>query len=227
MTEHQAPFDLLQWLSDAAREAFMREARDRRFKARTLIYAEGEHGRQMYRILSGTVRLLVARANGREVIYKFFEPGDCFGVSVCIDQEPYPQTAEAGSGTKVQVISVEAFNRLREVDRSFDHALLRLVTRQMRLLSAFTAESHLDNLPARVASRILTATQSFGQPGETGIRLKVHLSQTELALQVGTSRQSVNKILHQLQDEGALLVEYASLVIIDLDKIRRLTTERL
>jgi len=227
MTEHYAPFDLLQWLSDAAREMFRREAKNHRLPARTLIYAEGERGRKMYRIVSGTVRLSVARASGREVIYKFFEPGDCFGVSVCIDQEPYPQTAEAASDTDVQVIGMEAFNRLRQVDRSFDHALLRLATRQMRLLSAFTAESHLDDLPARVASRILTATESFGQPVERGIRLKVHLSQTELALQVGTSRQSVNRILRQLQDDGALIIEYASLVVIDLDKIRRLTLERM
>jgi len=225
MIERYAPFDLFQWLSDDARAAFLREARKSRFPAGTLIYTEGERGSQMYRIVRGTVRLVVARANGREVIYKFFEPGDCFGVSTCIDQEPYPQTAEAGDDVEVQVINQASFNRLRVGDRSFEDALLRLMTRQMRLLSVFTAESHLDDLTARVASRILTATQSFGRPDKIGIRLKVHLSQADLALQVGTSRQSVNKILHKLQEDGALLIEYASLVVIDVDKIQRLATK--
>lgn len=196
-----------------------------RFPAGALIYAEGDRGNQMYRVVRGTVRLSVARANGREVIYKFFEPGDCFGVSNCIDQDPRPQTAEAGADVEVQVITQASFDRLRAADRSFEDALLRLMTRQMRLLSVFTAESHLDDLTARVASRILTATQSFGQPSEIGIRLKVHLSQADLALQVGTSRQSVNKILHRLQDEGVLLIEYANLVVTDLDKIQRLATK--
>lgn len=100
------------------------------------------------------------------------------------------------------------------------------MTRQMRLLSIFTAESHLDDLTARVASRIVLAVQSFGHPsGTTGTRLKVRLSQTDLALQVGTSRQSVNKILHRLQDDGVLLIEYANLVIIDLGEIQRLATK--
>jgi CRP/FNR family transcriptional regulator, cyclic AMP receptor protein len=225
MTERYAPFDLFQWLSDDARAAFLQEARKNRFPIGALIYTEGERGSHMYRIVRGTVRLSVARANGREVIYRFFEPGDCFGISACIDQEPYPQTAEAGDDVEVQVINQASFNRLRVGDRSFEDALLRLMTRQMRLLSVFTAESHLDDLTARVASRILTATQSFGQPDKIGIRLKVHLSQADLALQVGTSRQSVNKILHQLQEDGVLLIEYASLVITDIGKIQRLATK--
>lgn len=224
MIERYAPFDLFQWLSDDARDAFLGEARLLRFPAGALIYSEGERGSKMYRIVRGRVRLSVARASGREVIYKFFEPGDCFGVSNCIDQDPRPQTAEARDDVEVQMINQASFDRMRAGDRSFEDALLRLMTRQMRLLSVFTAESHLDDLTARVASRIVMAAESFGQPSGTGSRLKVRLSQADLALQVGTSRQSVNKILHRLQDDGVLLIEYANLVIIDLGEIQRLAT---
>jgi CRP-like cAMP-binding protein len=215
-----APYDIFQWLPPDVREAFQSAARVQRFSTRDLIFAEGDVKREMFRIVSGTVRLSVARANGHEVIYTLFEPGDCFGDSTCIDGAPRSQTAEAASAVVAQVLGQGAFDRLRSDYRAFDNALLNLVTRQVRLLSVFNADSHLNDLPARVARRIVNVAGSFGVAGASGLRLSFRLPQSELAMMVGASRQSVNKVLKQFQKEGLIRTEYGSLVILELKQLK-------
>jgi len=213
-------FDVLQWLPNDVRTAFLRQVRVRRHDTGDVIYGQGDAGEEMFRLVSGSVRLSVARADGRELLYLLFKPGDCFGTSSCVDREPRPQTAEAASAVDVQVLSRAAFDRLRHDYREFDDALLRLMTRHMRLLSGFFADAHLTTLSARIASRIVANSRSFGVPGEAGTGFSVHLSQSDFALMVGASRQSVNKVLQRFQEDGLIVIEYGALVVRDLDRLQ-------
>lgn len=213
MAEPSSSFDLFQWLPADVGVAFEHVARRRRFVLGEIIYSQGEPGDQMFRLAAGAVRLSVARSDGRELLYCLFEPGDCFGTSSLVDGEPRPQSAAALEDCEVQVLGKPGFDELRKQHRSFDDALLRLATRHMRLLSSFFADAHLEAMAARVASRIIAAAKSFGRPTEGGIALSIRLSQAHLALMVGGSRQTVNKVLQQFQKENLINLKYGRLVI--------------
>jgi CRP/FNR family transcriptional regulator, cyclic AMP receptor protein len=220
LSSDPAPFDILQWLPKEARIEFNATARRRRCVRGELIYSQGEPGSEMFRLVSGAVRLSVTRSDGRELLYLLFEPGDCFGVSTLIDGDARPHTAEAGKNLELQVLGRTAFNRLRAGYREFDDALLRLVTRHMRLLSGFVSDANLQDISARVASRIVAAARSFGKPCEAGIELAISLSQAELGLMVGGARQTVNRVLRQFQRDGLLSVRNGRLVIHSLEGLR-------
>ncbi|WP_157220939.1 Crp/Fnr family transcriptional regulator [Flavisphingomonas formosensis] len=213
MTAAPSPFDMTQWLPEGACRAFHAATRRIRYAQGELIYSQGDIGNAMYRLLSGAVRLSVARADGRELLYLLFQPGDCFGVSSLVDGGPLPQTAEAAEDIEMEVLSKTAFMTLRAQDRAFEDALLRLTTAHMRALSAFFANAHLEDLSARIAGRILAAAQGFGESTGDGISLTITLSQSELARMVGGSRQSVNKILQQFHREGLLGTTGGRLII--------------
>lgn len=95
MRQGHAPFDLTQWLDEAALAAFNQAAHIRTLSPRALIYQQSDDGDEMFRLVSGSVRLSVLGADGRELLYRIFEPGDCFGTSSLVDGETRPQTAKA------------------------------------------------------------------------------------------------------------------------------------
>jgi CRP-like cAMP-binding protein len=216
----RSPFDLFQWLPDEARVDFCDAARTWFLRQGEVVYIEGEEGRQMFRLMSGSVRLSAARSDGRELLYLLFDPGACFGVSSCIDGERRPQTAVAAEDAQLQVIDQPAFDRLRRRHREFDDALMRLLARHMRLLSGLLADAHLSDLTARVASRIHATAQGFGVINADGTELSIRLPQSELALMVGAARQSVNKILQQLQKDGVISTGQGVITILSVDRLR-------
>lgn len=221
MSQGVSAFDLLQWSDADTAAAFARAAKRRSFGAGQVIYAQGEDGSEMFRIVSGLVRLSVGRSDAREVVFLFFEPGDCFGVSSLIDGGPRPQTAEADTGVALEVLDLTAFRRLREKHRSFDDALLRLLAIQMRTISGRYADTSLNGLRARIATRIIETARPRSDAGGQ-IQFTLRLSQTELAAMVGASRQSVNKELQRLQTEGLVGLEYGNVVVHDAPALKRL-----
>lgn len=214
-------FDLLQWMDPDVAHAFQAALCRRRYAAGQLIYLQGDPGNEMFRLISGSVRMSVNRKDGREIIYILFEPGDCFGASSLVDGGPRPQTAEAQTDIEVDVIDLPSFNRLRQAYRGFDDALLKLLAKQMRVVSTHFEDASLDDVASRVARRILHATRAFGTDADGGTRLSLRLSQTDIAHMVGASRQSVNKALQRFQSEGLLTIEYGNILVRDLEGIRR------
>ncbi|WP_223262919.1 helix-turn-helix domain-containing protein [Sphingobium sp. SCG-1] len=90
----------------------------------------------------------------------------------------------------------------------------------MRLLSGFLADAHLSDLSARIAGRILSMARSFGVQDENGVHLSIRITQGELALMVGGARQSVNKILQQLDEQGIVSNRSGRLTVHSFDELR-------
>ena len=216
-----SPFDMFRWLPADVRDDFVSACRMRRLRPGEQIYDQGDRGDCMFRIVSGAVRLSTMRADGREFLYLLFEPGDCFGASSCIDEGPRPHQAEAADDTELQVLNRSAFDLLRSRHRAFDDALLRLMSGHMRLLSDFLADAHLADLPARVAGRLLSMARGFGVRGGDGVQLSIRLTQSELALMVGGARQSVNKVLQRLEEDGVVSNRGGRLIVHSLDELQR------
>jgi CRP-like cAMP-binding protein len=206
-------FDLLQWMPAEAQATFGMLAQRRRYRAGETIYGQGTHGREMYRLVDGSVRLSFVRANGCELVYLVFAPGDCFGVSSVVDGGERPQTAQASTDITVDVLQARDFDGLRAAHREADEAMMKLLARQMRAMSASFANASLGTLRQRVARCLADAARSFGKPAEGGIALDQHLPQSEIALMVGTSRQSVNRVLQEFQSEGLVATRYGSVLI--------------
>lgn len=219
--EKFSSFDLFRWLSDSARVAFEQASFRRHYAPGQLIYSQSEPGQHMFRVISGCVRLSVMHRDGRELLYLLFGPGDCFGESSVVDGEPRPHTAEAQGDLEVAVLNRDALNRIRARHPIFDDALLRLLARHMRLMSAFFSDASLNDISSRVASRIVAAARSFGTSTDAGIHLSVRLPQSEIAAMVGVSRQLVNRVCRQFQDEGLLSVKHGALQIHDIERLRQ------
>lgn len=210
-----ATFDMLKWMSPQATAAFHLRVRRRSYAAGKAIYTQDEPGEEMYRIVSGFVRLLIRRSNGKEAVFLVFGPNDCFGVSSLVDGEPRPQTAEAVTLVVTDVLDQRNFASLKAEHPSFDDSLMRLLAQQMRTVSSYYADTNLNRLSARVAARILELAGALTATDRASQHLPLRISQADIAALVGASRQSVNKVLGTLQAQGLIAVQPCDIVVRD------------
>lgn len=211
-------FDLVGFLPPEVQEAFERAALLRRYTSGQTIYQKEDSGSEMFRVVSGGVRLSYLLEDGRELFHTLYHPGDCFGVTSLLDGGPRPQFAEAHGDTEVQVIHRRAFDELRAKHRALDQALLLLLSGDIRGLINRVNSARLELLPSRIVRCILRYARRE-QSGE----LVASLSQAELATMVDASRQSVNKIVRELQESGLIAIGYGTVRIKDRDGLLRRT----
>lgn len=217
----QLSFDMYQWMGSEAQAAFAGAATRIERPAGSLIYAEGDAGDTMFRIVRGAVRLTVLRDDGRELLFQIYHQGGCFGTSSVIDGGHRPQTAEAYEDCELQVLTKAQIDRLRADHPDLGDAMLRLLSMNMRLLISYFAGSNLDGIVAWLAQRLEEAARAFGRETEDGVLLTQPLSQSEFAAMVGTSRQTVNKALTELRTRGLVVNHGRHLLIKDIEQLRR------
>ena len=215
-------FDIFQWMSTDAQQDFSLASRRRRFADNCRIYSQSDPGTDMYRILSGSVRMSVLRHDGREALHSLLEAGDCFGICSMLDGAPRHHTTTANGNVEVQVLGHDACEHLRTQHPSFSDGLIRHMSRHTRLLSEYFVSSTIDDLPCRVAMRLLKSQKSDLVRG-LGTGLTVRLSQSEIALMVGASRQAVNRVLQRFQDHGLITLEYGRVQVHDVDGLKSAT----
>ena len=211
-------FDLFSFLPAAARDDFLAAVKPRVVRSGSTVYTQTDVEESMYRIVRGEISLSRLREDGRALLIYVMPRGDCFGVSTLIDGGGQPHTATARSDVLLQVLDKASFEAIRRAHRSFDDAMLRLLCRDIRLLSVKLTDAALDDLPARLAERLLEIAHPGPHDGAT-----VQVAQSELALMCGASRQSVNRVLKQFEEQGVVRLSYG---VIQLSDVKRLATIR-
>jgi len=102
-----------------------------------------------------------------------------------------------------------------------DHVLAGLA-HELRRLTRHVEDLHFLDIAGRLAARLVWLATEQGTPGEAGsIRLESPPSQGELAAMVGSTRQSVNKLLGNLVDDGLIRVNRDAIVVLDLAGLER------
>jgi CRP/FNR family transcriptional regulator len=105
---------------------------------------------------------------------------------------------------------------------SIRHHVLAALAHELRRLTRHVEELHFLDIAGRLAARLAYLAEEQGTPGDGGEqRLDGPLTQGELAAMVGSTRQSVNRLLGQLVDDGLIRVDRDAIVILDLDGLRR------
>ncbi|EME22685.1 Crp family transcriptional regulator [Rhodococcus triatomae BKS 15-14] len=212
--EHRV--DLFDFLTDEAKVDFLARTTTRTVRAGARIYTQDDRHRVMYRIVTGRVWLSYARIDGRELLYLLLGPGECLGISTLIDGHGLPQSATARSDVTLQVLDQRALASLRQLHPSVDNAIVHSLCRDIRILISHMSEAALDDLPARVARRLLVLAQPSAARGIPVVKLP----QSELAAIFGVSRQTLNKVLKSFEREQLVSLTYGAVELRNVSRLR-------
>ena len=82
-----------------------------KFQALKLIFAEGDHGEQAYRVIEGSVEISIQR-DGQKLILSILGAGETFGEMAMIESRLRSATARALEPTTIEVIERQDFQQI-------------------------------------------------------------------------------------------------------------------
>jgi CRP-like cAMP-binding protein len=177
------------------------------FSARQTIYVEGEVEDRLYIVVSGKIKLTRSCPDGRTLLLAVVGPSDAFGDLSVFD--PGPRTVSATALTKASAVTM-------------DRATLRIwleahpeIARRLRHTDDDLSDLIFTDVTCRVAKQLLRLTQRFGVQQGSSLRVDHDLSQEEIAQLVGSSRETVNKIMTDFARRGWIRLNGKSLLVTD------------
>jgi CRP-like cAMP-binding protein len=137
--------------------------------------------------------------------------------------DPGPRSATATAVTDCVMRSLDHEELLQWLtDRpGVARGLLHQLAGRLRDANDVVADLVFSDVPGRVAMALLTLSTRFGRTADDGVHVHHDLTQEELAQLVGASRETVNKALADFAMRGWLRLEPRSVVLIDLDRLKR------
>ncbi|HWX24208.1 MAG TPA: Crp/Fnr family transcriptional regulator [Vicinamibacteria bacterium] len=194
-------------------ESLTRLAGRRKFPKDTVVFFENEEGDTFFMILQGRIKVTILGDDGREVILSVLGPGDFFGEMALLDNEPRSATAIAVEDSELLSLHRNDFQNVLGENAGITLALIRVLTARLRRANHQISTLALLDVYGRVARVILDMAREEGKrlkDGRISFRRATH---QEIANRIGTTRETVTRMLKDLERQGLIQVEGKEIVL--------------
>lgn len=161
----------------------------RSLRAEETLFLKGDPGDALYAVRRGQIRIATGTDAGRRLTLNLLGSGDVFGEVALLDGRSRTADAVATEPTELFMVRRRDFVDLISQRPNVAVRIIELLCERIRWMSDRMEESVLLPLPARLARRLIALGDDYGA--------EIQVSQEELAVFIGSTRESVNR---QLQD---------------------------
>ena len=209
--------------SDPALQALNQVSHRSTLPAGAILFVEGQSPRGMFILCSGKVNLSTTSREGKILILKTAEAGEALGLSAAISGATYETTAETASPCHLNFVDRKHFLDLMQSHGEVGVHTAQALSRDFQSAYRDIHDLILTRSSAGKLARLLLS-QSHPQDLEA-IETRIHSSMTheEMAQRIGSSRETVTRLLSDLKKKQLIRLDGPTLVIRDRTALEALT----
>lgn len=187
-------------------------------KGKTL-FKESSYPKGVYFLRKGRVKIFQLNADGKEQIIYFYTKGDSFGFRPLICNQLHPVTAKTISECTLSFIPKESFLKVLLSSNSLANVLLKNLSFEFSVWVNTTALFSQKPIKEKTAIALLILSNKF-KIG-VGKSLSLTISRDDLASYIGTTTETVVRILRIFKDEKIIKTKGRKILFINSRKLKQ------
>ena len=207
------------WAAELADDEIERASRgisEKTFSKGSYVCHRGDRLDYWTGVITGLVKISAISRDGKAMTFAGAGPGGWFGEGSVLKDEPRKYDLVAIRTTRLAMLNKATFFWLYENSAAFNRFLVRQLNERMGQFIATIEYDRILDPKARVARNL---SWFFNPVLYPDMRSHIEITQEELALLAGVSRQVVNKSLQALEQEGLLRVEHGRIDVLDATRL--------
>ncbi|MBO4119234.1 Crp/Fnr family transcriptional regulator [Cupriavidus gilardii] len=205
-------------LSDEQRRRVRQAMFVREFNPGDYVCHKGEMAEHWLGVLEGIVKITTVSPSGKSVTFTGVPTGGWFGEGAALKQEIRKYDVMALRHSRIAFLPRETFQWLLDTSLPFTRFLLTQLNERLGQFIAAVEYERLLDIDSRVARAV---SSLFNEHLYPGIGTKLEISQEEIGLLAGISRQRANQALKVLEQQGLVRVDYGEIEVLDLEGLRQ------
>jgi len=178
-----------------------------------MIFEEGNEVKGIYFVYEGTVKVHKHWGEEKELILRFAKEGHIIGHRGLGKDLVYPVSGTAIEPTTVCFVDLEFFKASLKTNYDFLYELMQFFANELK-----ESERNMRNLAhmtvkGRIAQALLTLEEKFGNTSAGSLNLTI--TRQDLASFAGTTYETVFRVLNELVEEKAIVVDGKDIGIVD------------
>ncbi|MBN1309637.1 MAG: Crp/Fnr family transcriptional regulator [Chitinispirillaceae bacterium] len=207
-------------LSSADRQAIRSVMIQRTFKTgETIVHEEDNEHQTFFIIVSGSVHVAVLSSEGKQAILATLRSGEFFGEMAVLDGEPRSASVIAAEPCTLLMLYRKPFIDILQRYPKISIAMLVEMSHRLRRTNRHVNTLSMMSVFGRVAEVLLQLVKDNGRKIGSVTVIDRRPTHQTIADMAGTSRETVSRVLSQLQKKRYLTIDRKRLVILDEAKL--------
>jgi CRP-like cAMP-binding protein len=177
---------------------------DRHFTKGKLNYSEGDRSEGFYVVVAGMVKIFKLSIEGKEHIMRIVGPGESFGQVSVYAGRTFPAGAQAIAKSHLLFLPRSTFVDLITRNPSLALSMLASLSMRLREFTVHVERLALKEVPGRLAAYLIHLVDE--SKNDQGL-VSLNISKVQLASLLGTTPETLSRILSQMADSGLIEVE--------------------
>lgn len=181
----------------------------------SVLFAEGEPARGIYIMRTGRASVSISSSEGRVIMLRMAEAGDVLGLNAVLRNSPYEATVKILEPGRVHFVSRA---EVKDLVENSDAAALAVVKLLSRELAQLTDRARSLLLPQTAGARLAQLLLLWSKEQQENIRVRVIdklFTHEEVAQMIGSSRETVTRLLASLTRQQIISITSDSILIRD------------
>lgn len=195
------------------------------FPKGAVLFVEGQSPRGVFMICAGRVKLTTCSADGKALISRIAEGGEVLGLSAAVSGRPCMVTAETLVPCQVNFIKRDDFvSFLKENGAACLRVAEHLSNNYNNAFEQARSLGLSHSASEKLAKLMLEWCAKDGKESAAGFNLKLTLTHEEIAQIIGSSRETVTRLLADFKRKQMINIKGSTLTIRDKPKLVAMVT---
>jgi CRP/FNR family transcriptional regulator, cyclic AMP receptor protein len=214
--------DILGPLSDEEMEDLAKRAPDTFLEQDDILYTPKEGTERLFILKEGRVQCYEIGDGGDEITLSVIEDGNVFGEMALTGQSLRGIYVRALTPATVVSLRLEALEDLIMKTPEVGLRLVRDLAERLHDSEARYSDIVGKDVPARLATLILTLVESEGVVSSESYRIPTHYTHERLASMIGCKRVAVTRAFRKLEEGGAVELKDRRIIVMDINALKEL-----
>jgi CRP/FNR family transcriptional regulator len=187
-----------------------------------VLFVEGQTPRGVFILCAGRVKLTTTSRDGKTLILRIAEAGDILGLHGTATGKPYELTAETLQPCQIVFIKREDFVKFLQSNADACLSAAEHLSHSCQTAYEMIRSLGLSHSVSEKLARLLLEWAANGEQTKEGIRVKISLTHEEIAQLIGTSRETVTRVLGEFRHKELARLHGSTLLIRNKVALERL-----
>jgi CRP-like cAMP-binding protein len=222
LTEFSDTHNFLDSMSDEQKARLIAISSVRDFRQQKHIARLGDPVDGIYFIVKGGLRLESHSEDGERFLVGDLLAGDVFGFVAVLDGKPSVHDARTVGETAAVFVNGTQFRKFVYSDPDLTRRTIEIMCQRLRMALAMVERFAPGSQTSRVVRCLVASVDQLGFRPLRVHQTRISINQFDLAAMLSISRQSVHRVLKDLEETGIISVGYGVIDVHDLGRLRAL-----
>jgi CRP/FNR family transcriptional regulator len=183
------------------------------FPPGAVLFVEGQAPRGVYVLCAGRVKLTTTSRDGKTLILRIAQAGEVLGLNSTVAGKPYELTAETLQPCQLDFVKRDDFLKFLQTHADACLHAAQHLSQDCQSAYEMIRSLGLSHSVSEKLARLLLEWATDGEETKEGIRIKIALTHEEIAQLIGTSRETVTRVLGEFREKEFAQLRGSTLLI--------------